>query len=319
MREFKVGRLVAGIGVMVVSGAALAGPAWGVHWPFFGGDAGRSGYQPVEPGSGPLDFVYSRTGPEDRDIVNSILTSALAPDVQRVIWGSADGRIHQRVLATGAVVGPAGGVDVSDEANAFGDGLVGSVSFTETSSGAGLGQIFAPHNDPGGVSVAQVDETTGNLVQDVPVAAAAGFDVNSSVMATGAAADGSRALFFVAEDATGIQALFRVPVTAAATTGATVGTATRTPDINATPEASPTLVFLEAPGGTAGTGVAHIAVGTRDGKVLTFAAADLAAGPTATVGGATDTVMTPIVAVAGNGLTPGSAGTGATKAPVVYV
>ncbi len=319
MREQRWLRLAGGVAVTVVAGTALAGPAWGVHWPFFGGDSGRSGFQPVEPGSGPLDFVYSRVGAEDRNIVNSIITSALAPDQQRVIWGSADGRIHQRILATGAPVGPATGIDVSDEANAFGDGLIGSVSFGETSSGTGLGQIFAPHNDAAGVSIAQVDETTGNLVQDVAVTAAAGFDVNSSVMLTGAAADGSRALFFVAQDATGIEALFRVPITAAATTGAAIGPATRTADVHATPEASPTLVFLEAPGGAAGTGVAYIAVGTLDGKVLTFNAADLTPGPTATVGGATETVMTPAVPVAGNGLTPGSAGTGTFKAPLLYV
>ena len=317
VRKLRLRRVAAGVGVMAVAGAVAAGPAWGVHWPFFGGDAGRSGFQPVDPGTGPLDFVYSRTGPEDRDIVNSIVTSALTPDTQRVIWGSADGRIHQRVLATGALVGPAGGVDVSDQINAFGDGAIGSVSFGETSSGTALGQIFAPHNDAAGVSIAQVDETTGALVQDVALAAAANFDVNSSVMLTGAAADGSRALFFVAQDNAGTQALFRVPITSAATTGATIGAATRTADINATPEASPTLVFLEAPGGTAGTGVAYLAVGTLDGRVLTFSAADLTPGPSATVA-AGETVMTPVVPVAGNGLTPGSAGTGTAKAPFLY-
>ncbi|MGH9165774.1 MAG: hypothetical protein ACRDZW_09720, partial [Acidimicrobiales bacterium] len=318
MDDLRIRRLVAGAGVAVVGAVALAGPAWGVHWPFFGGDSGRSGYQPVEPGSGPLDFVYSRTAAEDRNIVNSIITSAGTPDVQRVIWGSADGRIHMRTLLAGTVVGPAAGVDVSDEADAFGDGIIGSVSFGETSSGAGLGQIFAPHNDPAGVSIAQVDETTGNLVQDVAVAAANGFTVNSSVMLTGAAADGSRAMYFVAENNAGVQALFRVPISAAGTTGAAIGAATRTGDVNATPEASPTLVFLEAPGSAAGTGVAHIAVGTLDGRVLSFAAADLAAGPAATVAGTSDVVMTPSVAVASNGLTPGSAGTGTTKAAFLY-
>ncbi len=296
----------------------LVGPAGAVHWPFFGGDAGRSGYQPVDEGSGPIDFLYAKTGAEDRNIVTSILTGAGMPAEQRVVYGTADGRIHIRKLLDGAVVGAAAGVDVSDQPNAFGDGAVGSASFTETSMGAAQGQVYAPHNDAAGVSIAQVDEATGTLVQDVPIPAAAGFDVNSSALMGPADAAGSRALFFVAESTTGTQALFQVPLTNPATTVAGIGTATRTPDVKANPEASPSLAFLEAPGGT-GAAVAHVAVGTLDGKVLTFAATNLVAGPSAQIAGANDEVQTPSVPVSDTGLTPGSAGSNATKAPFLYV
>ena len=305
--------------VAVVAVGLAAGPVGAVHWPFFGGDAGRSGYQPVDEGSGPIDFVYSRTGAEDRDIVTSIVTGAGMPAEQRVVYGTADGRIHVRRLLDGTVVGPPGGVDVSDQPNAFGDGVVGSVTPTETSSGTGQGQVFAPHNDAAGVSIAQIDEATGVLVQDVAVGAAAGFDVNSSALLGAADAGGVRPLFFVAESAAGEQVLFRVPVTNAAATTATIGAATKTADVNATPEASPTLAFLEAPGTTGGATAAYVAVGTLDGRVLTFTAGDLASGPAASVAGPDEAVQTPSVPVSDTGLTPGSMGSNATKAPFLFV
>ncbi|MGI8686533.1 MAG: hypothetical protein ACR2MO_15830, partial [Acidimicrobiales bacterium] len=306
-RSRRIARIAA---LGAVAAGLLVGPAGAVHWPFFGGDAGRSGYQPVDVGSGPIDFLYAKTAPEDREIVTSILTGAGQPPDQRVVYGTADGRIHVRKLLDGAVVGAAAGVDVSDQPNPFGDGAVGSASFTETSSGTAQGQVYAPHNDAAGVSIAQVDEATGTLVQDVPVAAAAGFDVNSSALMGAADGAGSRALFFVAESTTGEQALFRVAITTPATTGAVIGAATRTADINANTEASPTLAFLETPGG-AGAAVAHVAVGTLDGKVLTFAASNLAAGPSAQIAGTDDEVQTPSVPVSDTGLTPGSAGSNA--------
>ena len=311
-------RLTFAFAATIAAVLLLAAPAGAVHWPLFGGDAGRSGYQPVDEGSGPLDFLYSRTGVEDRNIVTSIITSAGMPVAQRVVYGTADGAIHLRTLLDGTPVGAAAGVDVSNEANAFGDGRTGSVSFGDTSSPAGLGQVFAPHNDAAGVSIAQLDEATGTLVQDVAVAAAAGFDVNSSVLLTGPGADGSRALFFVAQNATGTEALFRVPITAAATTAAVIGAATTTGDINATPVASPTLAFLENPA-SAGTIAPFVAVGTLDGKVLSFTAANLAVtGPSLQVAGANDSVMTPSVPVSEAGMPPGAPGSMATRAPFLY-
>ncbi|MBW3615473.1 MAG: hypothetical protein KY439_09230, partial [Actinobacteria bacterium] len=298
------------IGLLVAGQAATASA---VHWPFFGGDNGRSGYQPVEEGAPPVSFLYSKAD-TDPAIVTSIITSAGMPATQRVIYGTADGRVHLRTLDTGAEVGPAGGHQVSTEPNAFGDGIFGSVTFAETSSATGLGQVFAPHNGTAGVEIAQIDEASGTLVRDVPVVGAEGFSINSSVMLTGPAPEtGNRALFFVAEnDATGVSALFRVPVTAAGTTGATLGASTNTGDIRATPEASPTLVFLAA-------GSPYIAVGTLDGRLLTFRASDLAAGPSATLGAAGDEVQTPSVPVTTSGMTPGGMNSGTDRAPFIYV
>ncbi len=307
-RRFAVPAL---IGLVVAAQAAAAGA---VHWPFFGGDNGRSGNQPVDEGVPPAAFLYSKADAPSAAIVTSIITSAGMPANQRVIYGTADGRVHLRTLESGAEVGPAGGHPVSTEPNAFGDGIFGSVSFGETSSPAGLGQVFAAHNGPLGVEIAQIDEATGGLVRDDPVVGAEGFSINSSVMLTGPAADtGNRALFFVAEnDTTGVSALFRVPITAAATTGATIGASTNTGDIRATPEASPTLVFLAA-------GAPYIAVGTLDGKVLTFKASDLAAGPSATLGVAGEEVQTPSVPVTTSGMTPGGMNSGTDRAPFIYV
>ncbi|MDP9404824.1 MAG: hypothetical protein M3P85_16245 [Actinomycetota bacterium] len=306
--------------ITLASVLVLAGPAGAVHWPFFGGDAGRSGYQPVDEASGPIDFLYSRTGAEDRNIVTSIITSAGTPATQRVIYGTGDGVIQMRTLLDGAPVGPATGIDVSNQENAFGDGLIGSVTFGETSTPAGLGQVFAPHNDAEGVSIAQIDETTGALVRDVPVAAAAGYEINSSVLLTGPAPDtGNRALFFVAQNAAGVEALFRVPLTAAGTSTGTIGAATVTADINATPEASPTLAFLGNPAGAADAVAPFVAVGTLDGFVRTFNAADLVAGPSLQVAGDDDVVMTPSVPVSDSGMPPGAPGSNATRAPFLYV
>src|SRR5688500_2293791 len=39
--------------------AALATPAFAVHWPQQGGDAGRSGYQPVGDGAAPVRELWS--------------------------------------------------------------------------------------------------------------------------------------------------------------------------------------------------------------------------------------------------------------------
>ncbi|MGH9284788.1 MAG: hypothetical protein ACRD0M_03810, partial [Acidimicrobiales bacterium] len=312
-------RVPVAVAAVAAALVAVAPGAAAVHWPFFGGDAGRSGNQPVDEGSGPLGLVWAATGAGEGEVVTSIITTAggLA-GAQRVAWGTADGRVHLRTLLGGAEVGPPGGVKVSDEVNPFGDGILGSASPADSSTATALGQLFVVHNDAAGVSVAQIDNATGNLVQDVAVAAAAGYDANSSALLAPAAADGSRALFFVAESTAASQVLFRVPITQPLSTSATIGAATATPDIDATPEASPTLVFLET-AGSGGAGVAHVAVGTLDGRLRTFASADLAEGPGATVAGGADVVMTPSVPVASNGNPPGSAGTGASKAPFIYV
>lgn len=303
--------------------AAAAPAAEAVHWPFFGGDNGRSGYQPVDEGTVPVGFLYSKTGATEAPVQSSIITSAGAPAAQRVIFGTADGTVHLQILATGAPVGPEEGTRVDDGAadgDVFGTpGTAESVSFAETSGPAGPGQVFAAHNDDGAgadpdIEIAQLDEGSGSRMRpDVDVAGTDGFTVESSLVATGPAPEtGNRTLFFVASNGAD-RRLFRVPVTNnAASSGATIGTATNTGDIDATPLASPTIMFLDVDG----TPTAHVAVGTTDRRVRTFRADTLAAGPaSADLGGP---VQTPSVPVQPSGFTPNPADPVKT-APFIYV
>ena len=304
----------------------LVAGAQAVHWPYFGGENGRSGYQPVGEGFPPLTFRYSKTDASDQNIVTSPLTST-GPQV--IVYATANGNVHVQALLSGAPVGPESGVDVDDgapDADAF-TGNGGSVTPVETSPAGALGQVFAVHNDDnqGGdddIAIAQVNEATGAVVQDVPVAGTDGYTISSSVVATGPDVDnpatpgnetGNRRLFFVASNGT-TERLFRVPITGnAATTGATIGLATSTADINATPLASPTIAFLQSPGGTA---TAYVAVGTAT-SVETFAAADLSDGPES--GQLAGPAQTPTVPVTPFGFTPGAPSSGAIKAPFIYV
>lgn len=301
---------------------AAAPVAQAVHWPLFGGDSGRSGYQPVGEGTGPTVPRYSKATPGERDVRTSILTSAGSPSTfeQRLVFGTANGRVHLQLLQTGAAVGPEDGVPVDDgaaDADVF-TGADGSVSFADSSTAAGLGQVFAVHNDDNqagvdDIAVAQVDESGGTLVRDVPVAGTDGYTISSSVVMTGPAPDsGDRTLFFVATNGA-LPRLFRIPIGAAGTTAATIGTATSVPVPGANPLASPTLVFLNSSGGAP---TAYVAIGTAS-NLRTFAAADLSAGPqSGDLGGP---VQTPTVPVTPSGATPGTPMSGATTAPFIYV
>ena len=61
-------------GLLAVAGlAAAAGPAAAVHWPQFGGDNGRSGYQPVDEGAAPVTSVYAKTADTEKFIKTSIV------------------------------------------------------------------------------------------------------------------------------------------------------------------------------------------------------------------------------------------------------
>lgn len=320
--------------------AALAPPAHAVHWPYFGGDNGRSGYQPVGEGALPAAFRWSRTESRDRYVKTSILTSTGTPDAQRVIYGTVDpaevagratakqnGRVHLRVLATGAAVGLDVGVGVDDgiaDADVFGAPAAApqpaSVSFADTSTATGLGQVFAVHNDDdqsevGDIAIAQVDEAAGTLVQDVPLAGTEGFTIASSPVATGPSpATGARTLFFIASNGV-VTRLYRVPIAAAGSAGAAIGGPAFRDVEGANPLASPTLAFLDSPAGGA---TAYVAVSSNSAtSVRTFAAANLAEGPVSgALGGPAQTAIVPVTS---SGLTPGTAGSGAAKAPSLYV
>ena len=314
---------------MVAAGASVA---QAVHWPFFGGDAGHSGYQPVDEGTVPLDEVYARIQDDEQNIRTSILTTAGPPDRQRVIYGTSNGHVHLQELETGLPVGEEAGAALDSGLFAddtFGGGDVASVSMAETSSAAGLGQVYAVHNDVEGfppapdISIARIDEETGELGEDTPLEGTEGFAISSSVVMTPPNENGDRALYFVASDGGDDSRLFRVAIANAASPDAQIDAegVTSTEDIDATALASPTLVYLED---AEGQPAPFIAVGRVDGQVTTYpvAAEDLA---TATPGPATDTqlpvgeVQTPVVPVASNGNPPGSVGTGVETAPALYV
>ena len=321
---------------------ALAAPAsaHAVHWPLFGGDNGRSGYQPVGEGTAPVKFRYARTAASDEFLKTSILTSAGVPSTQRVIYGTvspaevmqratadANGRVHLRILESGAAAGPEQGVKVDDgiaDADVFGPGAAAperaSVSFAETSTAIGLGQVFAVHNDDdqsptGDIAIAQVDENGGNLVQDVPLAGTDGFSIRSSPVITGPAPDtGNRTLFFLATNGA-VTRLYRVGLTTPSARGAAIGEPTfrDVPGANAT--SSPTFVFLNSAQGAA---TPYVAVGTDSATtVRTFTVGALADGPAS--GDLAGTAQTPSVPITPSGMTPGAPGSGATKAPFVYV
>jgi hypothetical protein len=306
---------------VALAGVALAmstpAPAGAAHWPFLGGDAGRSGFQPVDPGGVPAQATWAATGLGDRDVRTSIITTAGQPADQRMMYGTDDGVIHIRILLTGQNIGPAGGTDLSAAADPFGGGK-GSASFADSSGPGGLGQVFAVHNerytdDIPRIEIAQLDEATGQRAHDdVVVAGSEGFRVQSSALLGPADASGARSLFFVAEERNGTrEVLFKVPIANPTSTAAVIGAPVMSADVNANPVASPTLVYLRDAGGTP---TAYVAVGTIDG-VVTLKASDLSFGPAAPgLGGPT---QTPSVPVTSAGLTPGADGSGDT-APVIF-
>lgn len=306
-------KLLLGLGSVALVALTLVGSAFAVHWPFFGGDAGRSGYQPVDEFSTPVTFVYSKP---DTGIVTSVITSAGQPDGQRVIYGTSSGAVQLQILSTGAPVGSEAGTDVSASSDAF-TGAGGSVTPGETSSAAGLGQVYAVHNDDNqsgadDIAVAQIDETTGTLVRDVAVAGTDGYTISSSVLLTGPSATGDRSLFFVASNGTAPR-LFKVSIGNAGSTSATIGAVTSLVVPGANPLASPSLVFLNNASGAA---TAYVAVAAAN-QVRTFAVADFTPGPASTpLGGVTQTPITPVTT---SGSPPGAPGSGATTAPAVYV
>ena len=170
------------------------------HWPGYGGDAGRSGNQAVSAGTPPVRALYSKAGGVDQGVRTSILTTAGDVRTQRFAYGTAD-HVHLRMLESGAPVGPAAGIAVDDgaaDADTFGVGLV------DTSTSGGPGQLLAVHNDDdesttGDLSIAQIDESSGRLVKQVPLADTEGYSIRSSPALTAAGASGERILFFVAE------------------------------------------------------------------------------------------------------------------------
>jgi Ca2+-binding RTX toxin-like protein len=295
--------------------AALPSTALAAHWPGLGGDPGRSGNQPVGAGAPPVQSLYSRTDATDQNVRTAPLATAGAVGVQRSAYGTAGGRVHVRVLDSGAAVGPAAGVDVDDGAA---DAGVLPPGLADTSTPSGLGQLLVAHNDDdesptGDISIAQIDEASGALVKQVPLAGTAGFTIRSAPILTAPDAAGGRTLFFVAENGDD-ERLFRVPIADARSRSATFGAVTSTADVDADPQAGPTILWLRDAAGAAKQYVA-LGTGAPASAVVTFAVSDLAAGPKS--GDLGDDVQSPTVPVQPDGSTPNPGGAVKT-APVLY-
>ena len=308
---------------IVVPGAV---PASGVHWPMFGGDPGRSGFQPVDEGGVPARLEWRKVGTVDRDVRTSIVTTAGPLTEQRIVYGTDRGDLVVRRLLGGGFLNV---TDLSAASDPFGFGL-GSVSPVTTSTSAGPGQTFAVHNeryvvdhdgDPAtapvdrpGIQLAQINETTGTRTRDdIDIADSIGMRIESSPVLTPPDGAGTRNLFFVAAQVEGTsELLYKVTIANAASPAAAVTSVTRSADINAYPFASPTLVWLRA---SDGTPTLYVAVGTNNGLV-TLRASDFAAGPAAPFLG--QNVRTPSTPVTASGNAPGSPGSGVDVTPAIY-
>ncbi len=305
---------------------AVAAGASAADWQSYGGDTGRSGNQPIGDGGPPVRALYSKADAGDRGVASSIVATTGAVGTQRFAYATTNGRVHVRVLESGAPVGGDAGIDIDDGANepdVFGPGPAAAapagVSPVDTSTATGLGQLLVVHNDDdesptGDISIAQVDASGGGLVKQVPVEGTEGFSIRSSPVATLPNAGGDRVLFFVAENGDD-ERVFRVPVGDAGARGATFGPVTTTEDVNANPLAGPTLLWLRNP---AGAPVHYVAVGAGapDSALKTFAVADLSVGPAS--GDLGDEVQTASVPVQPDGSPPKPGGS-VTSAQVVYV
>ena len=304
---------------------ALAPPsgAVAVHWPFFGGDQGRSGYQPVDEGVAPVTFRYSKTDASEQLVRTSIVTSTGPAGQSRLAFGTQAGFAHLQLLESGAPVGPEAGVNLDDpavdDADTFGGapGAPGSVSFADTSGMAQLGQLYVAHNDddaggPEDIQVAQIDEPTGAVLAERRVEGTDGFTISSSPVVGAPDSSGNRALFFIAANGADSR-LFRVPLGLGFVASSGTATATNTGNIGATPVASPAIVFLDS----GGTSTQYVAVGTGS-DVLTFSAADLSPGPRTVSGALSGPVQTPSVPVQPTGFSPNPNGP-VTRSPFIYV
>ena len=324
-------RTVLAAALALVTLTLLAAPAQAVHWPLFGGDAGRSGYQPVDERGLPIRHLYSKTDSTEQDVVTSIITSAGgSPSIQRLVFGTESdasaGSVHQQVLEGGDFVGSEAGTDVDEGANDedtfTGEG--GSVSFADSSGPGGLGQVYVVHNDDdqdgeNDISIAQIDEESGLKVREVAVPDTDTYTISSSPVLTPADEEGNRTLLFVAQNPEPLipgldpdqePRLFKVQIADAAETNAQIAFPEEDASVvvdGANPLASPTLVNLDTTTGP----VAHVAVSTDgDNTVQTFKVDDLAPGPkSGDLGGEAQTVSVPVQS---NGAIP-------SPAPALYV
>lgn len=148
--------------------SALAAIAAAAHWAQFGGDAGRSNFQPVSPTALPVQAKWSKTDATEKNVRTApIITGGATLSAQRVVFGTQNpdpsrGRVHLQRLSDGAPVGSEEGVQIDDgsfDGDTFGPAssgsvppLAGGVSPVDTSKpdgdgGVVAGNTFVVHND----------------------------------------------------------------------------------------------------------------------------------------------------------------------------
>lgn len=213
---------------------AVVAVAQGAHWPFYGGDQGRSGYQPVDEGGLPITQVHANTGATEQNVQNSIITTG-GPLADRLYafgteaTGTATptGQVHLQDLETGTAgaARPEPGTNVDDGAddedtfrglNTPGnandhDGVEGQgVAFADaTPAGQAPAQLYVVHNDDNqdgtnDISIAQIEASNGVERQDVAIPNTHLFTVASSPVLGPERTVGNnteRDLFFVAHRA----------------------------------------------------------------------------------------------------------------------
>ena len=182
------------------------------HWPNFGGDAGRSGNQPVNEAELTITPKARLNDPQSGTSIKTtvVISGGDAATGRRFSYGSFvdvsgtesdENRVHIRDVETGAEKVAAADQIIendgtTDDNDVFGPGdrFVTPVS---SSTDGGLGQLFAVHNDTDNaaqtaqtctpnnttssendIAIAQFDEATGAKKKDVAVGAAQGRTIS---------------------------------------------------------------------------------------------------------------------------------------------
>src|SRR4051794_28572866 len=166
--------------------AVAAAPARAV-WPQEGGDAGRSGYQPIGDGTAPVQPLWATAG----NVVTAPVITAARFEDQRVVYGTTDGRVHVRRLGTGAAIGSETGIAVAGLATLAVDGTRLYALHTVTNTPGPLPTDPKVDDD---VSLAVIDTDTGTLVSDSVVSGTAGLQPSAPAVVAGGA------LVFLARD-----------------------------------------------------------------------------------------------------------------------
>ncbi len=292
-------------------------------WSGLGGGASRSGHDALDPSANtPVSAAWERVSGFNQAVRSGPVVSWGAPGGSRVSYGIESGNFFVHRFGDGTEVTGAGGIGLNDgvdDLDIYGTTNT-TVSPVTVSSALDPGQIYVLQNDdqpgPGDIALAQIDASTGALIQDFPLSGTDGFTVESSPLMTEPDVNGTAHLLFVAGGPGGVKRLFRVDITDALSTSASWGTPGFVTVPNANLVASPALVWLED---SIGVPTEYVALGTSGGStfVETYAVATLVQGPVAPATGGTG--QTPAVPRTGDGLLPGAPKSGFATSPYLYV